>query len=380
MELPKGISKRRNRYRVSIMVDGERLTGTRDSLEAAIDLLHTYKHGTWENPAEVHQLKGWNFKDAARAYMDYRIEKRVQDKTDNQHTQGEIDVIRHEQTKHFDWYFKKLTNYFGANTMLDELTQPWVMKYQDHCLFERKYASSTINYHNSLLIGIQTYAKQRGRMLKDHMRMETQKRTTKRERYLSYEEEDSIAQWATALCHDDFRDIFTFYLNTGCRLREALFLRWRDVNFLRQTITVGLTKNGKNRTIPFDDTPVEEILEKRNTGKGKPTDKVFAGINERRLYYLWWQMRDELGFGKDVTIHTLRHTYCSRLVASGLDLRTVQQIMGHHSLEVTQGYSHFIPSMLKGVGAGLSKLRGASLEQKRSGDGNVVNMLKSHDY
>ena len=85
-------------------------------------------------------------------------------------------------------------------------------------------------------------------------------------------------------------------------------------------------------------------------------------------------MRDELGFGKDVTIHTLRHTYCSRLVASGLDLRTVQQIMGHHSLEVTQGYSHFIPSMLKGVGTSLSRLR-----ETQQGHGNVINMLKVNE-
>ena len=54
-------------------------------------------------------------------------------------------------------------------------------------------------------------------------------------------------------------------------------------------------------------------------------------------------MRDECDIGRNIK-STMRHTYCSRLVAAGVDLRTVQQIMGHHSLEVTQGYSHFMPA------------------------------------
>jgi site-specific recombinase XerD len=63
---------------------------------------------------------------------------------------------------------------------------------------------------------------------------------------------------------------------------------------------------------------------------------------------------EELGFNKKVSddrqkvvFHTLRHTYASRLVMSGVDLYTVQKLMGHSTISMTERYSHLAPDHLK---------------------------------
>ena len=96
------------------------------------------------------------------------------------------------------------------------------MKLQDHLIKERKYAASTINYLNSLLVGCQNFARKRGRMNGKAIGMEWQKKATKREVVISFEQERTRVSWASAMCHDLFGDMITFYLNSGCRIVKRL--------------------------------------------------------------------------------------------------------------------------------------------------------------
>jgi site-specific recombinase XerD len=69
-------------------------------------------------------------------------------------------------------------------------------------------------------------------------------------------------------------------------------------------------------------------------------------------------MREAIGLGEDkqFVIHTLRHTCATRLLGSGVDIRTVMQWMGHSSIEQTQRYAHFIPSKLDDAADALNTL------------------------
>lgn len=59
-------------------------------------------------------------------------------------------------------------------------------------------------------------------------------------------------------------------------------------------------------------------------------------------------MREALGLGSDkhFVIHTLRHTYGTRLAAGGVPLRTIKDLMGHESIKTTMQYAHFVPSTM----------------------------------
>ena len=121
-----------------------------------------------------------------------------------------------------------------------------------------------------------------------------QKKATKREVVISFEQEELMLSWATAMCHDLFHDIMacTPTPNSGCRMREAFSLRWRDINFFNKHLMIGYElRICKNRTIPFGDTPSRRYFSKGCSLSPRfiKNDKVFKGINEKKLYRLWWQ-------------------------------------------------------------------------------------------
>jgi len=72
----------------------------------------------------------------------------------------------------------------------------------------------------------------------------------------------------------------------------------------------------------------------------------------------WFETALRLAGIENVTWHTLRHTFASRLVMAGVDLKTVQELMGHKSIAMTARYSHLAPSHKL---AALEKLVGPDL-------------------
>ena len=169
-------------------------------------------------------------------YVEYRKEKLVRERTDVRTTEAEKEQLLRENHVTLNGMGKNPATYFGPRERLDDLTTRKVMKLQDHLIKECKYAASTMNYINSLLVGCQNFARKRGRMHNEAKGMEWQKRATKRDVVISFEQEELMLSWASAMCHDLFGDMITFYLNSGCRMREAFGLQLARHQLLQQNI------------------------------------------------------------------------------------------------------------------------------------------------
>lgn len=159
----------------------------------------------------------------------------------------------------------------------------------------------------------------------------------KRNRYLNHEE----IQRLLSLASDGFRPILVTALHTGMRRGEILSLKWADVDLKARNITVRKTKGGKNREIKMNDTLVETLKNlpsrfQKNyvfpspVKPGKPYTDVNHTFN--RL-----TRKAEI---EDCRFHDLRATFASQMVMSGADLKTVQELLGHSSLTMTQRYAH----------------------------------------
>jgi integrase/recombinase XerC len=128
------------------------------------------------------------------------------------------------------------------------------------------------------------------------------------------------------------------------RVGEALKLEWPQVNLRDQpgyvTVRAGDAKNSKRRTVDF--TPrARKALE----GIAGRTGRVFRNADGEPLYHTWLDqqhadVRGRLGFPAEFVLHSLRHTFGTRLGASGADVRTIMDLMGHASLSVAQKYVH----------------------------------------
>jgi len=161
-------------------------------------------------------------------------------------------------------------------------------------------------------------------------------------RYLSPEEVNSLLD----SCLDHLRPIVLTAVNTGMRRSEILNLRWADVDLSNRKITVVNTKNNESRVIPINQTLCEEFLELIKQVKG---EYVFSDKDGRPYGDIKKSFVSALKEAKikDFRFHDLRHTFGSHLVMQGVDLRTVQQILGHKDIKMTMRYAHLSPEYVQ---------------------------------
>jgi len=134
-------------------------------------------------------------------------------------------------------------------------------------------------------------------------------------------------------------------VNTGMRRKEQyLRIDWNCVDLLRRDLYIPPSKNGKSRHIPLNDEALAAFkdLHQRTGGKGP----IFVGNHGERLLgpRHWFEDAIEKAGIKNFTWHDLRHTFASRLVMAGVDLRTVADLMGHANIQMTMRYAHLAPA------------------------------------
>lgn len=146
-----------------------------------------------------------------------------------------------------------------------------------------------------------------------------------------------------------FAQLLRFLLDTGCRLGEALnvsdaILQEREgvtyVSFPRYT-----TKNEKPRTLPLTQAIVSAVPELRARANGGK----FFPMKSQTVWYMWDTIRADLcsdGMNvQDVVLHTMRHTFLTRLAQSGkVSIYRISEWAGHSSIQVTMDhYLHLMP-------------------------------------
>jgi integrase len=144
----------------------------------------------------------------------------------------------------------------------------------------------------------------------------------------------------------------------GLRLGELLALRWRDVDFAGHALTISRamsdgiessTKSGRIRRVPLPDQAAGALdrLSKREDYTGED-ELVFCNLLGRHLdgsalRRRFKRARDAADL-RPLRFHDLRHTYGSLLAAAGVDLVTIQAVMGHSALATTGRYLHARPA------------------------------------
>lgn len=355
-KLPSGIVLRGETYRVTVMVGGKRVSSTCPTLEAALEVHKSMKAGLYKSIGiSEGAYKTWIVQEAWDAYESYRL-----------------GISRRDDPKQFAWYGRVLVGHFGATTSLDDITIIKQNELFDELTINRKYSASVVNYLGTLLQQMQLYAWKRGRKAAMPVRMEGRKTTKGRTRFLSDQEEAQCIEWFTNTAREVYRELFVFYLDTGFRKTEAFKLKWEDIDLKSGRVTVWINKTNQPRTVKMTKR-VKVILADLYISKRLSQPRVFDHISERKFYRVFDEMRDYIGCGdeKQFVIHMLRHTCATRLVGAGVDLRSVMQWMGHANIEMTQRYSHFIPSKLDSAANALDTLTDNKAKPKES---NVISI------
>ena len=151
------------------------------------------------------------------------------------------------------------------------------------------------------------------------------------------------------------RTMFEMMYGCGLRLSEVVNLRLNDIDFNNRILYI-TGKGDKQRIVPFYDL-INDLLNKylkevRNKYAKEDNDHVFINqrgeqLTSRGVQYLLDKAVTTNGLPFKVHPHTLRHSFATHLLDAGVDIRAVQQLLGHSSLSTTQIYTHITVGHLR---------------------------------
>jgi len=138
----------------------------------------------------------------------------------------------------------------------------------------------------------------------------------------------------------------------GLRVSEAINLKIKDLNQSELTIHIKGAKGNKDRLTIFPEklnSAITKLMANRDAGDflffsergGKLTERTAQKILEKAL--------EKSGIKKDATFHSLRHSFATHLLENGVDVRYVQELLGHANIRTTQIYTKVTNPSLKNI-------------------------------
>jgi site-specific recombinase XerD len=140
------------------------------------------------------------------------------------------------------------------------------------------------------------------------------------------------------------RIVLSLIYSAGLRSQEVINLKQSDIDFERKTIHIRQSKYKKDRIVPLSDCMAQGL--KKYLALEKPFVYLLNGKEHDGRYSvkgLSWVMREALKkttITKDVSLHSLRHSYATHLLEQGVNIITLKQLLGHAEISTTMIYLH----------------------------------------
>lgn len=151
--------------------------------------------------------------------------------------------------------------------------------------------------------------------------------------------------------------IIKFLYSSGLRLSELLNLKRSDIDFDNNLILVRQGKGAKDRMTLLSESLKNDLLKYYSNYEFK-TNYVFEGRKGKYSKKSVQKILERLGkkIGIKIHPHMLRHSFATRLLENGTDLRYIQKLLGHSSSKTTEIYTHVANSQLKNIKSPLDNL------------------------
>ena len=233
------------------------------------------------------------------------------------------------------------TDLWGGKRV-DELCQDDFRKLQNRLSSEGEWSPKTINNAFASLRSALNQAVQSGKIDRSPLAgVKLFKIPGGRLRYLTEGEELRLKE---VMLPANFR-LVRFAILSGLRREEQFTLAWKHVDFRNGILTIPRSKNGDSRHVQLSDEAMEILKAIRSETRVIsewcfPSENPLTPLDPQNFYNRVYVPALKKAGLEDVVWHTLRHTFCSRLVMAGVDIRTVQELAGHKTLAMTLRYSH----------------------------------------
>lgn len=146
----------------------------------------------------------------------------------------------------------------------------------------------------------------------------------------------------------------------GFRVSELVNLKVNDLNFEEKIGHVKQGKGKKDRIFNIPDFLSKDLQKQVKKQKEKNQEYLFTGpkgiLSSRNLQKMIQKARQRANIQKEVTPHTLRHSFATHLLEGGTDIRMIQELLGHSNLSTTELYTHVSSEELKKIKSPIESL------------------------
>ncbi len=258
----------------------------------------------------------------------------------------------YKTVKGYIYYNKDFLNFSGKES--SAITDNDIKDYLLYLAEERQSATATLN---QAINALKFYY---GAMLKRKFLYDIKrpKKDKKLPVVLSKEEISKILRAVDNLKHTA---ILMIVYSSGLRVGEVVRLKPEDIDSERMLIHIKGAKGRKDRYTLLSGTALLTLQEYRK--KYNPLKWLFEGardgryISTRTVEKILEHACQKAGLKKDISVHTLRHSFATHLLESGTDLRYIQELLGHAHCKTTEIYTHVSTKSLGKIRSPLDTLK-----------------------
>lgn len=155
--------------------------------------------------------------------------------------------------------------------------------------------------------------------------------------------EEEVTKLLNGIANLKHKTILTLIYSAGLRIGESIQLRKEDIDFDRSTVFVRSGKGKKDRYSVLSDKMKVVLMNYIN--QFRPEYWLFEGqeggqYSTRSIQHIFRRAVKKAGVNPFATVHTLRHSFATHLLERGMDLRFIQELLGHSSSRTTEIYTH----------------------------------------
>ena len=223
------------------------------------------------------------------------------------------------------------------NISIDEVSIDQVKDFLQYCIAERNFSTS---YVNQVISAVKILQKDVLGKEWDPIKIKRPRRPKKLPVVLSKEEVKSMIETTRNLKH---RAILAMIYSAGLRISEVTYLRPSDIDSDRRQVRV-LGKGNKYRYTLLSENSLDML--RIYWRAYKPVQYLFEGqkqgqpISRESIQSIFRQACKRTRINKPASVHSLRHSFATHLLESGVNLKIIQSLLGHSSLRTTSIYLH----------------------------------------
>jgi site-specific recombinase XerD len=139
--------------------------------------------------------------------------------------------------------------------------------------------------------------------------------------------------------------LFTAY-SSGLRVSEVVSLKLADIDSGRMQIKIESAKGKKDRMVNLSPVLLDILRQYIKKANPQPVNYLFESeivgepYSSRSAQKVFQRAKEKAGIAKEVSFHSLRHSFATHLLEKGIDIRYIKDILGHFSIKTTQRYTH----------------------------------------